>query len=85
MPKMISGTIMGRVDRYSMGALSRHFTRVMPKAPRVPIIPAQRQLDRPRIRVFPRASSMARSRNSWVYHLREKPLHTEEILLSLKE
>ena len=84
-PRMISGIIIGRVETYSTADLVLKFTFVMPNAPSVPITPALKLLITPKIRVLPRASKIALSRNSSVYHLRENPDQTELSLLSLKE
>ncbi len=85
MPKIISGTIMGKAERYSTAPWPRSRTFVMPKAPSVPTTPAAAQLAPPSTSVLRRASNMARSRKSRAYHCSEKPPHTELILLSLKE
>ena len=84
-PRMISGIIMGRVERYSMGPAVRLRMRCIPTAPRVPITAAERQERVARRRLFPSASKIAASRNSVPYHRRENPSHTELSRPPLKE
>ncbi len=84
-PRMISGIIIGRVERYSMAPLVRLRSRCIPTAPRVPMTAAPRQERAARIRLLPKASKMAASRSSTLYHRREKPSHTELSRPSLKE
>ena len=82
---MISGVIIGSIDRYSITPLVRVLTRVKPTAPSVPITAAAHEEATPSTMLFHSASKSAASANSSSYHLRENPAHTLEILLSLNE
>ena len=85
MPRMISGVMRGRLVRYSITLRLRGRTRSNPTAPSVPTTPAAKLAESPRIRLLPSAWNMALSANRVRYHFSEKPPHTLESLLSLKE
>jgi hypothetical protein len=100
MPRIISGVIIGRIERYSIAfpAAVRVFIngvwgraaraareRVIPHAPRVPITAARKLVRKPRIRLLLKASNIDLSLKSSAYQCREKPAHKELTLVWLNE
>jgi hypothetical protein len=97
MPKIISGVIIGKMERYSniltLDNLRRVkiigfdndamfvLIRVIPDAPKVPIAADAKLVRMPRIKEFANASNMERSLKSSAYQYKLKPPHTELNLL----
>ena len=84
-PKMISGTMIGKVDKYSMVPLLRKETLAIPTAPRVPMIPAAPLLRAASTRLFFSASKSPRFPAIFLYQSRVRPPQTVVFFDALKE
>ena len=85
-PVTISGFIIGTLVKDRIAAFTPFLRiRSIPRAPSVPITVAKAEEQRARIREFFRALNASVSRNSSLYHLKEKPEKVERLPDSLKE